>query len=211
MSKEQTKDPESVGDVIEGLDEIADEVDEKICFGDVLDKFGSRSFAPVMMVLALLEISPIGAIPGVPTALAICIFAVAAQMLVGRDHIWVPDFVDKIGISPDKLHKGAEKMEGVGEKIDKIADNRLEFLTEGPAIQAAAAVIMLLCLFVAPLEVLPWASMGPMLAIAIISLALMARDGLAMLIAWLVAGAALGGAVYYFFSSGMTLSDFNPF
>lgn len=211
MSKEQTKEPNSVGDVIEGLDEIADEADEKVCFGDVLDKFGSRSFAPVMMVLALLEISPLGAVPGVPTALAICIFAVAAQMLAGRDHIWVPGWVSNIGVSPDKLHKGAEKMEGVGEKIDSLSDSRLEFLTRGPAIQAAAAVIMLLCLFVAPLELLPWASMGPMLAIAIISLAIMARDGLAMLIAWLVALGAVGGAIYYAISSGMTLTDFNPF
>ena len=77
MSEEETKDPHSIGEVVDGLDEIADDADESVCFGDVLDKFGSRSFAPVMMVLALIEITPIGAIPGVPTLLALCIILVS--------------------------------------------------------------------------------------------------------------------------------------
>lgn len=210
MSQNQTSEPHSVGDVVEGLEELADGED-KVSFGDMLDKFGSRSFAPVIMVLALLEVTPLGAIPGVPTLLAACIFLIAVQMLVGRDHIWVPGWIENRSVSGKKLKSATEKLDGTAEKLDGISGSRLEFLTRGPAIQAAALVIMILCLFVAPLEVLPWASMGPMVAIAIISLAIMARDGLAMLIAWLVALGAVGGAIYYFISSGVSLSDFIPF
>ncbi|MHA7820200.1 MAG: exopolysaccharide biosynthesis protein [Erythrobacter sp.] len=210
MSDQQTSEPHSVTDVVEGLEELA-ESEDKVTFGDVLDKFGSRSFAPLMMVLAMLEVSPLGAIPGVPTLLAICILLIAAQMLIGRDHIWVPDWIENRSVSGDHLQTATGKLDGTAEKLDNLSGQRLEFLTKGPAIQAAALVIMILCLLVAPLEVLPWASMGPMLAIAIISLAIMARDGLAMLIAWLIALGAVGGAIYYFVTSGVTLSDFNPF
>lgn len=210
MSKEQTKEPHSVTDVVDGLEELADS-EEKVSFGDVLDKFGSRSFAPVMMVLALLELTPIGVIPGVPSLLAACILLIAAQMLFGRKHIWVPDWIANRSVSGDKMHTATEKLDGTAEKLDNLSGSRLEFLTRGPAIQAAALVIMILCLLVAPLEVLPWASMGPMLAIAIISLAIMARDGLAMLVAWLIALGAVGGAIYYFITTGISLSDFNPF
>lgn len=211
MAEQGTKDPHSIGEVVEGLDELADEAEKSVCFGDVLDKFGSRSFAPVMIMLALFELSPIGAIPGLPTLLAMCIFLIAAQMLVGREHIWVPGFIERRGVSSKKMHKATEKLEGVAEKLDAIASRRLTFLTKGPAVQAAALIIMILCLFVAPLEVLPWASAGPMLTIAIISLALMVRDGLAMLIAWILATAAVSGAIYYFVTSDVKLADFVPF
>ena len=208
---EETKEPNSISDVLDGVEEIAEEADDEVCFGDVLDKFGKRSFAPVMLILALTEISPLGVIPGMPTFLALCIFIIASQMLFGKDHIWVPNWIENLAVSPDKLTKATDKVQGVAKKLDNMTTDRLEFLTKGPAIQAAALVIMILCLFVAPLEVLPWASMGPMLAISIISLALMARDGLAMLIAWILAVAAVGGAIYYFVTSDVTLSDFIPF
>ena len=198
----ESKDPKSIGDVVEGLDELAEENDDKVCFGDVLDKFGSRSFAPVMLILAILELTPVGAIPGVPTALAICIALVAVQMAIGKDHIWVPGFVEKIAVSSDKLGKGTDKIEGVADKMDSLAKGRLEFLTKGVGLQVAAVAILILCVAVAPLELLPWASMFPMLAISMISLAIMVRDGLAMLIAWIFAAAALGAAAFYWFGTG---------
>ncbi len=210
MAEDNTKDAESIGDVVDGLDELADEVDEEVCFGDVLEKFGSRSFAPVMMVLALTELSPIGAIPSVPTLLALGILLIASQMLFGREHIWVPGWIEKRSVSKGKMHKATDKMDGIANWLDSWSGSRLEVLTKGPAIQAAALLIMILCVFVAPLEVLPWASAGPMLAISIICLALIVRDGLVMLIAWLIALGAISGAVYYAISSGLSLADFNP-
>lgn len=202
MAEHETKDPHSIAEVVEGIEEVAENADEDVRFGDVLDKFGSRSFSPVMMVLALVELSPLGAIPGVPSALALCIFLIAAQMAWGREHIWMPGFVERIGISPDKVTGASDKLEGVADKLDHLATDRMEFLTEGPARRIAAGVIMVLCVAVVPLEILPWASSGPMLAIAIISLALMVRDGLAMMLAWMLAAAAIGAGAWYLFASG---------
>ncbi|MGB3712165.1 MAG: exopolysaccharide biosynthesis protein [Erythrobacter sp.] len=199
MTEREQKNPEGVGDVVEGLDELAKEDNDEVCFGDVLDKFGSRSFAPLMMVFALIELSPIGAIPGVPTFLAVCIAIVAVQLLIGREHIWVPGWIENRSISNDKMSTATDKMSGIADKLDSIASNRLSFMTSG---KVAAAVILLLCIAVAPLELLPWASAAPMTAIAIISLGLMVRDGLVMLIAYIVAILATTGGLYYFFGTG---------
>lgn len=205
MAKGKTKEPHSVSEVVEGLEELA-ESESQVTFADVLDKFGTRSFAPVMMVLALLEATPVGMIPGVPSFLALCVLLIAVQMLLGRDHIWVPDWIAERSVSNDKMEKATEKLEGPAEAIDEISKERLEGLAEGPAIRIAAGLICVLALMVPPLEVLPWASMGPMIAIAVICLAIMVRDGLAMLAAWIVAGAAVAGGLYWYLTSDASSS-----
>lgn len=205
-----SSDPHSIGEVLDGLDELARDEDE-VRFADVLHKFGARSFAPVMLVLALLEETPIGAVPGVPTFVAFCIALIAVQLLAGRRHIWVPEWVGRRSVSSDKLMKATDKLDGIAEKLDRISKGRLTALTRGPALRVAAASIILLCLAVPPLEVVPWASSGPMIAIAIISLAILVRDGLAMLIAWVLAAGVAGGIGYYYFTSGQSGGGFLPF
>ncbi len=201
MADGEQKDPHSIGDVVDGLDELAGN-EEDVRIGDVLDKFGSRSFAPVMLVLALIEISPVGAIPGVPSFLALCVALVALQLLIGRDHIWVPGWIENRSVSGDKMDGATDKIEGIANKLDKLSTDRMTWLTQGPAVQVAAGIILLLCLAVPPLEVLPWASAAPMFAVAVISVALMVRDGLAMLIAYIVAALATTGVGFWFFGSG---------
>lgn len=199
---DQTSDhePEGVEDVIGELDELASQNDE-VCVGDVLDDFGKRSFGPFIMIFALIEITPIGAIPGVPTALASVIALVALQLLFGKEHIWMPRFVQNRAVESKKLHKAVGKLRGVAHWLDEHSKDRLEALTEGVWIRIAAIAILILCVTVPPLEVLPFASSGPMLAIAAIGLALIVRDGFVMLLALLLAAAALGGGTYYYYSS----------
>jgi hypothetical protein len=210
MAEQQTKDANSIGDVVDGLEELAESEDE-VCIGDVLDKFGSRSFAPVMLVFALLEISPIGVIPGVPSFLALCVALVAVQLLFGRDHIWVPKWISERSVGAGKMHKATEKLGGPADSLDGVARERLQVLTRGAALQVAGGIIILLCLLVPPLEVLPWASAGPMIAVSVICLAILVRDGLAMLVAYLVAAAALGGLGYWSFASSASGGGFLPF
>ena len=201
MANNESKTPRSISDVIDGLDELAEEESE-VLFGDMLDKFGSRSFAPVMLTLALVELSPVGTIPGVPSFLAVCIALIAVQLLLGRDHIWVPDWIEERKVSSDKLSGATDKLDSIASKLDSLTKGRLKGLTRGFAQRVAAAIILILCAAVPPLEFLPWAAAGPMLAIAVISLAIMVRDGLAMLMAWALTGVILGFAGYYFMSSG---------
>lgn len=197
MNAEHSKEPHSVGEVVEGIAELA-ERNSKVTIGDVLDRFGVRSFAPVMMVLALIELTPFGGIPGVPTALAVCIILIASQLLLGRDHIWVPAWLERRSAPSDKLKMATTRLESVAHKVDSMAHSRLEALASGFGLRIAAALIIALCLTVPPFEVVPFASTAPMLAIDIICLAIMVRDGVAMLIAWTVAAVALGAVAFFY-------------
>ena len=187
--------PESVGEVLSELDELAANHDD-VCIADVLDDFGGRSFGPFIMLPALLEITPIGGIPGVPTFLALIIAIVAVQLLLGKEHIWLPQLIQKRAVGAKKLHKGVTKLRGIAGWLDEHSHGRLESLTQGVWVKAAAVVVILLCCMVPPLEFLPFASSAPMLAIAAIGLALIVRDGVVMLIALLLAIAAVTGAGY---------------
>ncbi len=175
----------------------------KVRVADVLDDFGARSFGPFIMIPAVLEITPVGGIPGVPTVLALFIALIAVQLLIGRDHVWMPQFVQRRAVGSKKLHKAVGKLKGMANFLDRHSKGRLEGLTKGTAIKLVAAVIIALCCTVPPLEFLPFASTIPMLAIAVLGLALTVRDGALLLGSLLFAGLATAlGLATYFGSSG---------
>ena len=195
--------PHSVGDILDCLDELSEECDE-VTVGRIMDAFGTRTFGPAIMVPALLEITPVGAIPGVPTFLAATIALVAAQKMFGKRHLWLPGIISNRGVSGEKLAKGSRKLRGLAAFMDRHFHRRLKFMTRPPFSRIAALVVILLCASVPFLEVLPFASSVPMLAIAGFGLAMLVRDGLLMGLA-LAASLSLAGVMGYdYFDGGLS-------
>lgn len=192
--------PHSVEEAVEAIEELAESHD-KVRIGDILDEFGRRSFGPFLMMFALLEITPLGGIPGVPTFLALMCAIVAVQMLTAQDHIWLPNWIEQRAVGGARLDKSAKKLEGTAENLDHWFHGRMKKFTGAPMQKLAAVMILLLCLTVPPLEFLPFASSGPMLAIAAFGLALTVRDGLLMIIATALSVAAIGFGTYYYWTS----------
>ncbi|MEO0462998.1 MAG: exopolysaccharide biosynthesis protein [Pseudomonadota bacterium] len=197
MADKQTRDADSIGDIVDGLEEIAQESDQ-ISVRGVLEEFGASSFAPIMLIIALIGMLPTGGIPGVPTACAVIIVLVAGQLVWGREHIWVPGFIADRSVPSDKLSGATDKLETMASALDGIAKGRLEWLTKGPGLRLIGALICVTCCFIPPLELVPFAAAIPFATIALLSLALIVRDGLIMLIASVIAIGALGFAVIYF-------------
>lgn len=191
MVANTSKHADSIGDVVEGIEQVAREQD-KVSIGDLVKEFGDRSFAPLIAILALVGISPVGAIPVVPTILAACIALVAGQLMFGRRHIWLPKFVMNRGVSSKRLTKGSDTLQKVAGGLDKVAKKRLAGLAGAKARRVVAGLIVVLCLALPVLELVPFAAAGPFLSIAILALAMMVRDGLVMLLGGVLALSALG-------------------
>lgn len=198
-----SQEPHSVEEAVEALEDVA-EKNSDVSIGDVLDEFGRRSFGPFLMIFALMEITPLGGIPGIPTFLAVICAFIAVQMLLKTDHIWVPDWIEKRSVGADKLNRSAQKLEGIAARLDHWFHGRMERFTRPMWQKIAAVMILLLCVTVPPLELLPFASSAPMLAIAAFGLALTVRDGLLMLIATAMSFAAIGFGTYYYYTSDST-------
>lgn len=184
-------DPKSIDDILDRLEKLAED-EEQVSLGDVVEALGNRGHGPFLLVPALIEISPIGGVPGVPTVLAAIIILFAAQIVLGRKHLWLPGFLERRSISSEKTCKAVDKLRGVARFMDRWFHGRLPKLTQGPFVRMAAILCIVLALTVPPLELLPFASTAPMAAIAAFGLALMVRDGLLMIIAALLAIVAVG-------------------
>lgn len=174
--------PSKVSEILDRIDGAAAE-GPQVTIGSVVAAFGSRGYGPFLIAPALLAITPVGAIPTVPSILAGLIILFSVQMVIGREHMWLPPFVKRASVASEKVVASTQKLRPVAEILDRWFHGRLEQLTEGPAVRIAAAGCAALALAVPPLELLPLASAAPMAAIATFGLALTVRDGALMVCA----------------------------
>ncbi|PZQ60060.1 MAG: hypothetical protein DI544_09345 [Sphingomonas taxi] len=183
--------PHSVGDILDAIEKLANK-DDRVTVGHVVEALGSRGFGPFLIVMPLIDISPIGSIPGLPTAMAAVIVLIAVQMALGRRHLWLPGVVRRRSIDARKAGKAVEKTRGIARFMDRWFHGRIPALTTGPFVRIAAIGVIALACTVPPLELLPLATTVPMLAIAAFGLAITVRDGALMIVAMMLAVAAAG-------------------
>jgi hypothetical protein len=182
----------AAADIVDRIEDRA-RPERRVTFGEVFEALGARGYGPFLFAPALVELSPLGAIPGVPTLLAAIIILFATQIAAGRRHLWLPERLKRRSIPAASLGKAVGWMRPVARWLDRWFRPRLTVLTSPPVIRGVAVVTVLLCLTVPPLELIPWASSAPMAAIALFGLALLARDGLVMAAA--IALLAIGAGV----------------
>jgi hypothetical protein len=176
------REPHSLEQVVSRIED-AEEGNERVTMRQILHSLGSRSFAPLMLVPALVVISPVGGILGVPTAMAAVIALVATQLLAGRHSVWLPEFVLSKSVRRERLDKIAGFTNRAASYVDLLLARRLTVLVETPFDHVIAVLILVLCLTVPPLEALPFANAVSGAIIAAFSLALLAQDGLLAIIA----------------------------
>ncbi|MEI4260988.1 exopolysaccharide biosynthesis protein [Roseovarius sp. D0-M9] len=181
----------AVGDVLDNIRDLAQrQGSDEVSVGDLAEAIGGRGFGPLIFITALFEITPLGVIPGVPTFLAMICAVFALQLLAGRTHAWLPGFVENRKLRAPRVCKAVDALRGIAGWMDRHFGQRLDPLAGHVAARVAGALILCLCLTVPPLELLPWVSSAPMLAIALLGLAMTVRDGLLMLIAFVGSGTA---------------------
>lgn len=181
--------------VLDDAREIAEQQDEAD-LKSLLEAFGDRSFGPVILLLSLIAMSPIGGIPLVPSIIGVTIILFSVQLLLGRNHPWMPSALHSLGISSDKLDTFLDKNGKYIKSVDQIFEPRLEALTSKPAKLFCAILVTVLAGLMVPLEIIPFAVAIPALAIATLSAALMARDGLIMALGFVGASAVLSFAAF---------------
>lgn len=181
---------QTLTDILDGLEEAAGDAD-RVSVDDAMERLGHRGFGPFLLLPALLEMSPFGAIPGVPTFLAAIIAVAAVQIVAGRTHLWLPGVLERRTLSAKRVKQAVDAARPVAKRFDRWFKARVPVLAGRPARRAAALAALGLCLTVPPLELVPLASTAPMAAIAAFGFAMMVRDGLVMAIGFVLTLAAL--------------------
>ncbi|WP_434154998.1 exopolysaccharide biosynthesis protein [Pseudomonas sp. JZ134] len=172
---------ECLEDVIDGVIELGKEKD-KVSVGDIKREIGQRSYGPFLFVPSIIEISPVGGVPGASTFFALIVAVFALQMLFGRNHFWMPRFLAKRSVKSQKIESGLNKVRKVIRGLDKVIRPRLGWATQKTFVRLIAAICLILTTSVPPLEFIPFASLAPFSAICLFGLGLTAKDGVVVLL-----------------------------
>ncbi len=184
---------------VQSLDELLDRIDDlaedqsHVSIGDVMDSLGSKSFGPLLLVPGLLLIPPGPAdIPGVPILLAIFIIIISAQLLMNRDHFWIPDWLENRNVESDGVSKAVGWLRKPAHFMDRCSRPRLEFLVTRGGQYATAVICILISLTTPILSLIPMSSSLAGAAFAAFGLALLSRDGVIALVAFAFSIATVG-------------------
>jgi len=158
----------------------------------VMQVVGRRSFAPILLLAGLLLFSPLSGIPGVPTLMGILVLLVTIQMLALRKHFWLPGWLLHRSIPQSKLLKTLHWLEKPAVVLDRWIKPRLEILVSRTGSLAVALVCCVIALLLPLMEVVPFSASIAGLALATFGLAIIAHDGLLVLIALVITGLVPG-------------------
>ncbi|WP_051279245.1 exopolysaccharide biosynthesis protein [Hellea balneolensis] len=166
---------------------------EKVDLVDLVKAFGDRAFGPVMILCSLFLMTPIGAIPGLPAAFGLVVIIFALQLLFRRPHPWMPSILRKVKISDSALEKTQDKVSPFLRKIDSVIRPRLPWVTSGPMQAFTALLAIILAATLLPLGMVPFGVVAPAFIIGLLGLGITARDGVLIIMGFLLSvGVAFG-------------------
>lgn len=165
--------------------------DGRVSVAEAIEVIGNRSFGPLLLVPGLIGLSPIGAIPGVPGVMAIIVMFVAGQILVGRDHAWLPEALARRSIETARLRRVVNAIHPYARRVDDFLSPRFTGLTTGFFFYVLAALCLLVAVVTPVIELIPLAGIVPNAAIVAYGLAITAHDGLWALVAFLFSAASI--------------------
>lgn len=167
----------------------------RVSLGAVLDVVGRRSFGPLLLLAGLVTLAPIiGDIPGVPTLMAVLVWLSAGQLLLRREHVWLPRWLLLRSMAPDKLRQALKRLHAPARFIDRMLRPRLTMFTQPTAV---AIVCVGIAAAMPAMEFVPFSANIAGAALTAFGLALIARDGLLALLAFVLTAMIVALGIYH--------------
>ncbi|MEH6565239.1 MAG: exopolysaccharide biosynthesis protein [Halopseudomonas sp.] len=174
--------PHDLEQMLEHIDGLASD-DQRLSMRQVVESMGSRSFGPLLLLIGMTLFSPLSGIPGMAIFAGFFVMLIAVQMLLGRKSFWLPAFILDRSVPQDKLSKAINWVKPIARRIDNLIKPRLNFMLHPSSTYLIAGLCVTVAACLPFLELVPFSSSIVGLALAILGLALVARDGLLVLIA----------------------------
>lgn len=174
--------PSSLVDVLDRIEQAA-KGGKAVTFDAVLDAIGRRSFGPLLVVAGLVILAPVvGDVPGMPTAVAVFVALVAGQIVVGRQHLWLPEFLLRRSLPADKLRKPLQWFRRPARVTDRLFRRRLPMLVGELTTRMIAGVCLLVSVVIPALELIPFSANAAGIVLLTFGVAIVVRDGLMVIV-----------------------------
>ncbi len=193
--------PPTASEVIDDLLAACKDRD-RIAIGDVVDRLGAAGFPMLVLVLVLPALIPIPGPYGMVFGTAVAVLAI--QMIIGRRKPWLPAVLTRRSVSTGVLTNAGKRARGWLITIETLhAPGRFEWLARQKTARVAGLVILPLSIMIG--LPIPFGNVPPVAAIAMIAFALILRDGLALILAFLAAILAAAWVAFVFWFGGELL------
>lgn len=157
-----------------------------VSVGDIIHVVGDRSFAPLLMLVGMLLVSPLSGVPTFPSMVAGIVLLVTLQMLYGRSHFWLPARLLNVQVPCDKMETALTWLQRPARFIDRLTRQRLVVLVRGPSIYLIAIICLSIACFLPIMELILFSSSLAGAVLVVFGVALVARDGLLALVGYVV-------------------------
>lgn len=162
---------------------------DTITLGDFLDPLGERAFGFLILILALPNFIPVPI--GVGGVMGAFVVLIGLQMLIGLPQPWLPNALRRRGLARASLDRFIHRLTPVLRWLERLCRPRWATLTRHPAHRITGFLLVLIGIALA--LPIPFTNYFFGVLLAVYAVALIERDGIALVIAWIasVAVAAL--------------------
>jgi hypothetical protein len=172
-------------------DFVTSHPEPRISLGALRDALGDRGFGVLLFIFALPNLVPVN-IPLLSAVLGLPLVLLAAQLTYGRHKPWFPRWLTAQSFPRDGFANVVLRSLPYLERAERLLRPRLTVLLSWTGERLIGLAILILALVLA--LPIPFANWLPACAIAIIGLAIVEKDGLAVLVGLAVGVASLAVA-----------------
>lgn len=158
----------------------ADTARQRVSLGEMMDAMEGRAYGALLLIFAFPNILP--SPPGLAAVLGLPLIVLSFGMMLGRAP-WLPPFIRNRSVPRDTFAAVFTRAAPWVAKAERLLRQRLPILTWGIAQQVLGGVCLILA--VALSLPVPFGNMAPSIAICLIGLGVLERDGI-----WVLAGLA---------------------
>ncbi len=178
---------------------------DHVALGDIVAALRQRAFGFMILIFGLPNVLPVP--PGIPTLCGLVLTFLSIQLLIGRTSIWLPERIMRRAVPRSVLLALAHRGGALVRRVEAVMRPRFEAATGPVGRRIVAAIVLLLGVVLwLPFPVL--GSLPPGIAVCLLGLGLIERDGImvaAGAVAAVVAVAVTGGITVAIGMAGMSL------
>lgn len=197
MTEETASDPPGDGpgaggpSVLEVLDRARTALSgDDVSVRDVMRALGDVSFSPLLLIPALVVVTPASGIPLLSSICGMAIALISLQMLLGRDHAWLPRWIMRRAAPKSRLAKAFDWIEPGARLLDRVTRVRLGIMVERPFVVVPQTLAFLSGVIMPALELLPFTSSMLGAFVTLLAVGMMTRDGLLVVLSMTMIAAA---------------------
>jgi len=169
----------ALSDVLNAM--AREDLRERIAIGDLMSKLGDRAIAAMMFVFAFPIVIPMP--PGASAILGVPLIFLAVQLTLGRPP-WLPGVIAQRSVLREDFLLLVRRVTPWLQRAERLLRPRMTWLARPPMEYLVGLVSLLLAVVLA--LPIPLGNMLPALAISLLALGVLARDGLWVLVGLLV-------------------------